>query len=121
MIQSAVDRLVEDYLEAVARACADLPIDVRTELLSDLREHIAAQRSHPTEADIRTILDRLGEPAAIAAEARVGEPPRPRPIAVPSPRSASTNTAVAVVVAGVLFTAFVLVIVAGLLVALFRA
>jgi uncharacterized membrane protein len=71
-----LDRLVEDYLGAVSYACRDLPPERRNDLVGDLREHIAAARAvlyQPTEAAVRTILDRLGEPAAIAAEARLAE------------------------------------------------
>jgi uncharacterized membrane protein len=71
-----LDRLVEDYLGAVSYACVDLPPDRRDDLVADLREHIEAARGvlyQPTEAAVRTILDRLGEPAAIAAEARLAE------------------------------------------------
>jgi uncharacterized membrane protein len=70
------DRLVEDYLGAVSYACGDLSPQRRDELIEDLREHVAAARSvlyEPTEAAVRTILDRLGEPAVIAAEARLSE------------------------------------------------
>lgn len=77
MTQQQTDRLVEDYLGAVSYACADLPPDRRDDLLADLREHIAAARAvlyQPTEAAIRTILDRLGEPSVIAEEALLGEP-----------------------------------------------
>jgi len=83
-----LDRLVEDYLGAVSYACRDLPPERRNDLVGDLREHIAAARSvlyQPTEAAVRTILDRLGEPATIAAEARLAEglepaPPTPLPV-----------------------------------------
>jgi uncharacterized membrane protein len=77
MTQPQTDRLVEDYLGAVSYACADLPRGRRDDLIADLREHIAAAREvlyQPTEAAIRTILERLGEPSAIAEEARLGEP-----------------------------------------------
>lgn len=77
MTQQKTDRLVEDYLGAVSYACADLPPQRREELLEDLREHITAARAvlyEPTEAAIRTILDRLGEPSAIAEEALLSEP-----------------------------------------------
>lgn len=77
MTQQKTDRLVEDYLGAVSYACADLPPQRREELLEDLREHITAARAvlyEPTEAAIRTILDRLGEPSAIADEALLAEP-----------------------------------------------
>jgi hypothetical protein len=83
------ERLVEDYLTAVARACAGLPTPVRVELLADLREHITvakAELPEQTEAAVRVILARLGDPAAIAAEARASVPPvaaaplRPAPV-----------------------------------------
>ena len=71
-----LDQLVEDYLGAVSYACRDLPPERRDDLVGDLREHIAAARAvlyQPTEAAVRTILDRLGEPSAIAEEARLAE------------------------------------------------
>jgi uncharacterized membrane protein len=108
MTQPQTDRLVEDYLGAVSYACADLPPDVRDDLVADLREHIAAARSvlyQPTEAAIRTILDRLGEPAAIAEEARIGEPPL-RQHTAPAETYRRSSTAVLGMVLG-----FVLVIV----------
>ena len=76
------DRLVEQYLTAVATAGHDLPRHRRDELLGDLREHIASARSDlapETEAGVRTILARLGEPATIVAEARLGITPPPGP------------------------------------------
>lgn len=82
------DRLVEDYLGAVSYACGDLSPQRRDELIEDLREHVAAARSvlyEPTEAAVRTILDRLGEPAVIAEEARLSEgfPAASTPVAAP--------------------------------------
>lgn len=70
------DRLVDDYLGAVSYACGDLSPQRRDELIEDLREHIAAARAvlyEPTEVAVRTILDRLGEPAVIAEEARLSD------------------------------------------------
>lgn len=82
-----LDRLVEDYLGAVSYACADLDPQRRDELIEELREHVVAARGalyEQTEAAIRTILDRLGEPAAIADEACLGEPGRTvAPVAEP--------------------------------------
>ena len=95
MTQQQTDRLVEDYLGAVSYACADLPRDRRDDLVADLREHIAAAREvlyQPTEAAIRTILDRLGEPSVIAAEARLGEPAVVQAAPAPVERRASAAT-----------------------------
>lgn len=84
-----LDRLVEDYLGAVSYACADLDPQPRDELIEELRAHVAAARGalyEQTESAVRTILDRLGEPAAIAAEAHLGEPPRRSTVDEPEPR-----------------------------------
>jgi uncharacterized membrane protein len=66
------DSLVADYLARVSRATAGLPADRRDELVSDLREHIETSRADlpaETEAEVRGILDRLGDPAVIARAA----------------------------------------------------
>ncbi len=81
------DELVAEYLAAVDRAAADIPPSRRQDLLADLREHIAAARAEldpETEAGIRTILDRLGDPAVIATAARLDLTPPPAP-PVPQP------------------------------------
>jgi hypothetical protein len=69
------ERIVSDYLAAVDRAAGDVPADRRAELLADLHEHIVTARAEldpETEAGVRSILDRLGDPEVIAAEARHG-------------------------------------------------
>jgi uncharacterized membrane protein len=84
---TTTDELIADYLERVRRAGAGLPPDRLDELITDLREHIAAARAElapETEAKVRTLLDRLGDPAAIVAEAMVGAA---TPAAAPQPRS----------------------------------
>jgi uncharacterized membrane protein len=51
----------------------DLPADRRNEILAEIEEHITeglAEFEAPTEADVRNVLDRLGDPQEIAAEAR---------------------------------------------------
>ncbi len=66
------DRLVEQYLARVEQATASLPQQSRDELLSDLREHIdaaLAESPSKSEADVRAILERLGDPEEIAAAA----------------------------------------------------
>jgi uncharacterized membrane protein len=67
------DRLVDDYLGRLKKELRDLPRSRRRELLDEIREHIEEERSQldiESEAALRNILDRLGEPADIAAEAR---------------------------------------------------
>jgi hypothetical protein len=80
------DELVAAYLNRVRAAAAGLDPGRREELIEDLREHIATARaelSPETEAGVRTLLERLGDPAAIAAEASAGEPSVPPPTAGP--------------------------------------
>jgi hypothetical protein len=67
------DALVLRYLQDLESQLGDLPGNRRQELLDEVREHIAAARAvlHPeTEAGLRSMLERLGDPADIAAEAR---------------------------------------------------
>lgn len=52
---------------------ADLPAQRRDEILAEIEEHIAsglAEFPAPTEADVRNVLERVGDPADIATEAR---------------------------------------------------
>jgi len=88
--QSTGDVLVADYLARVRRAGAGLPPDRVDELVEDLSAHIAAARAElgvETETALRTLLDRLGDPTAIIAEAAVGEPVAPpAPVAPPRKR-----------------------------------
>jgi HAAS len=73
MNATVADRLVAEYLARLDAALRDLPAARREELLEQVSEHIATARAElgdqPGEAEIRTMLDRLGDPAAIAAEA----------------------------------------------------
>jgi hypothetical protein len=64
------------YLEAVAREAAALAPERRNELLADLMEHIAvafAEQPARSEAEVKAVLDRLGDPRTIVATAREGE------------------------------------------------
>ena len=74
------DALVQDYLDRLEGELAAVPRARRREILREIEDHIAAARAEGegvTEAELRTLLDRLGDPAAIAAEAR--EDARERP------------------------------------------
>lgn len=66
------DQLIDGYLARLRVAAADLPSSAREELIDDMRAHIAEARSRElqeTDATILNILDRLGEPDTVVAEA----------------------------------------------------
>jgi hypothetical protein len=83
MTASHADQLIDGYLARLNAAAADLPKSARQELLDDMRAHIAEARAREqdeTDATILNILDRLGEPAVVVADARerLGiRPPQP--------------------------------------------
>ena len=67
------DKLVERYLKHLDVELDDLPRARRREIVDDISGHIAEARAGleaETEAGVRNILDDLGDPAEIAAEAR---------------------------------------------------
>jgi uncharacterized membrane protein len=71
MKNSTTDQIVDDYLRRLNAALKDLPRDRRQELVDEIREHIDVGRSElgsETEAEIRSLLDRIGDPADIAAD-----------------------------------------------------
>ena len=93
---------MESCLDSVDRALGGLSADRRRELLSDLSDHIAVERGAlqpPTEAGLRAILDRLGDPATIAAEARPNDdspPPLMGPLPIGPLRITTTDPRVGV-------------------------
>ena len=77
------DKLVERYVKHLDVELDDLPRARRREIVDDISGHIAEARAGleaETEAGVRNILDDLGDPAEIAAEARerFGVSPRNR-------------------------------------------
>jgi hypothetical protein len=67
------DQLIEGYLARLRTAAADLPSDVREELVNDVRIHLQearARQAEETDASILNLFDRLGEPSVLVAEAR---------------------------------------------------
>jgi len=76
MSTGTADGLVADYLARLADAAARLPADRRAELLAEISEHIQAARAAGAAAEpaVRTLLDRLGEPAEIVAAAADYQP-----------------------------------------------
>jgi uncharacterized membrane protein len=72
-MRPTTDRLVEDYLKQLDLELADLPRPRRKEIVEEISEHIAEARAafpERDEVDVRSLLDRLGDPAEIAGEAR---------------------------------------------------
>jgi Protein of unknown function (DUF1700) len=85
---STVDTLIDRYLKDLEAELAELPANRRREILDEVGEHITAARGAldaESEAAIRTVLERLGDPADIAAEARerFGLPAAPAKQATP--------------------------------------
>jgi len=72
-MSTSADKLVEDYLDRLEGELADFPSARRRELVQEISEHIAEARAGfetESEADVRNLLERMGDPADIAAEAR---------------------------------------------------
>lgn len=80
------ETLVQEYLERLARAADRLPPDRRAELVEEIREHIdsaVAAGEAGSEAELRDLLDRLGDPEEIVAAAADDDPSNPLPPAPP--------------------------------------
>jgi hypothetical protein len=82
-MSTKADKLVADYLKRLDGELRGLPHARRRELVEEISDHIASARAEldaEDEARIRTLLDSLGDPADIAAEARerFGVQPRRR-------------------------------------------
>lgn len=79
-IKHRTDDIVEQYLAALDAALQGLPPEVRRQMVDEISAHIAEGRARLDpldEAGLRSLLDRLGDPEMIAAEAGIGVPPRP--------------------------------------------
>ncbi|HSP08012.1 MAG TPA: hypothetical protein VLU92_00270 [Candidatus Dormibacteraeota bacterium] len=67
------DRLVSDYLDRLDAALAGVAPDRRDEIVGEIRSHIEEQRAalhDETDTDVYNLLERVGEPYALAAAAR---------------------------------------------------
>ena len=76
MTATHAEQLVDEYLRRLERELSDLSPDSRTEIIDEIRRHIAEERSglaDESDATLMNLLERLGDPADIAAEARVGD------------------------------------------------
>lgn len=68
-------QLVDAYLRRLEYELMDLPAEKRLEILEEIRGHIAEERTgnpNESDADVMNLLDRIGDPSEIAAEARSG-------------------------------------------------
>lgn len=85
---STADQLVDDYLRRLDAELRTLPKARRSEVLDEISDHIAEARAGldaSDEAAIRNLLDRVGDPAEIAAEAR-------ERFGMPAPRAGPRET-----------------------------
>jgi hypothetical protein len=67
------DRLVGEYLGRLGSELEGVPESRREEILDEITNHIAEERGRledESDADLRNLLDRLGDPAEVAAAAR---------------------------------------------------
>lgn len=72
-MSASADRLVSDYLDSLEAALAGLPRVGRREVLDEIEGHIReslADLDPGDEVGARNVLDRIGEPSELAAEAR---------------------------------------------------
>jgi uncharacterized membrane protein len=85
---STADQMVDDYLRRLDAELRALPQARRSEVLDEISDHIAEARAGldvSDEAAIRNLLDRVGDPAEIAAEAR-------ERFGMPAPRAGARET-----------------------------
>ena len=72
MTKTETNPLIEDYLKRLDKALAPLPRARRGQLVAEIADHVETARSElesHSEADLRNLLDRIGRPEDIAAEA----------------------------------------------------
>ena len=65
--------LVADYMRRLERELRDLPHERRAELMAEIRDHIEEAQDEQDawdETSMRNLLEQIGDPQAIAAEAR---------------------------------------------------
>ena len=76
MSAATLHPLARDYLKRLKKAAANLPRARRNELLAEIESHLSeALPADAGEAEALNVLERLGEPADIVAEAGTGQAP----------------------------------------------
>jgi uncharacterized membrane protein len=105
----AADMAIADYLDDLRDVLAPLPRDRRRELVRDLESHIGAARAELddpwSEAQVRTLLERLGSPEEIAEAEGLAAPEPPAAAPAPAPATSSWREPAAIVL--LLFGGFV--------------
>ncbi|MGH7761155.1 MAG: HAAS signaling domain-containing protein [Candidatus Dormibacteraceae bacterium] len=74
------DQLVDDYLTRLISGLDGVAPERREEIIGEIRSHIAEERARfgdESDADLRNLLDRLGDPAELAAAAQTTRPVQP--------------------------------------------
>ncbi|HXY71917.1 MAG TPA: hypothetical protein VEM41_05190 [Actinomycetota bacterium] len=78
MTSSTLHPLAEEYLARLRTAAGRLPPDRRDDLMSEIEAHLAESvPPDATEAQVRTAIDRLGDPEQIVAAESLDEPALP--------------------------------------------
>jgi len=79
MNDSTLHPLARDYLKRLNKAAVNLPRARRNELIGEIETHLSeALPAGASEAEALNVLERLGEPAEIVAEAGTGQAPAAR-------------------------------------------
>jgi uncharacterized membrane protein len=80
MNDSSLHPLARDYLKRLKKAARRLPRARRRELIAEIEAHLReALTAGTNETEALNVLERLGEPAEIVAEAESGATETPRP------------------------------------------
>lgn len=77
MTTTDLENIVDEYLHRLDAALGDLPSPRRQQLLGEIADHLEEARSQlpiESEAALRELLDRVGQPEEIAAEALADMP-----------------------------------------------
>lgn len=70
MTEERADQIVDDYFEQLRKALLPMPRLRREQLIDELRAHVESARAGApadSEAAVREVLERLGDPEEIAA------------------------------------------------------
>lgn len=108
MNPSHAEEIIQEYLRKVEAELGTVPAEQRDEIVDDLRAHIDEAIGNPeraTEADVRNVLERLGDPATLAAEARTRSDAGLSPVST-APTTLSKRPGVLEIVAIVLTALF---------------